>query len=927
MEQSLADIWSEVLGIERIGIHDNFFAFGGHSLSATQVVARACAVLRVDLPLRDLFNMPTIADLAARVAVLRTGRSNRSHQPPTRIDRPALAHLPLSFAQERMWFLEQLQGESVAYNVPYALRLQGSLDVESLRKALEAIVHRHEPLRTTFSMSGGELVQIIQPPTRFDLPLADLRNLPAEAQEAEVARRGREEAERPFDVANDVMLRASLLRRADNEHVLLLVMHHIAWDGWSQHVFWRELAALYDAYCRKESTSLPELPFQYVDYAVWQRNELQGDKLDRFVEYWRKQLNGVTALDLPTDRPRPAQLSYRGTCHDFELRRELVRSLQELSRTEDVTLHMTLLAAFQTLLGRYSGQDDIAVGVPIAGRNHADLETQIGLFVNTLVLRTSLAGDPTFRELLSRVRETSLGAYDHQDLPFEKLVEELQPERNINRSPLAQVMLQLLSFPGDDPKLPGLEVSRLPSPIHRVRFDLEMHLWARTDGVRGLVVYSTELFDADTIARMMQDFVLLLEGIVADPSRPISEIQLSTNRVLGQVQFASSPCTSSSEPDRHSTTLPAPQLRTQTLHGYEPPQTDTERIMATVWQAALGVGRVGVYDDFFELGGHSILAARVCVELEKRLNRRVPLALFFGAPNIRGLAQLIAKEQAIRGAITIVPLQTSGSRAPLFLMPSISGLPLPRKNLLDGVDLDRPVYAVGLADPTPPWNEHATMQEIARYFADALRDAKLTDPPHILGYSFGGMLAYEVARQLQEANFAVGLLLIVDTGPEQLRGNSRWTSMRNLLRFIANVPPWVMNFAVNTTASQKMYVLRRKFRSWRRRFAAMVARQPATIHLDDAIDTRRVPDDFRKCMETNYHAFQSYSPGPYSGRLVLFRAKMRPLLHGFTPDLNWRQVVTGGVEVIQIPGNHGSILQRPNVDLLATQVQAILNTD
>ena len=927
VEQSLADIWSEVLGIERIGIHDNFFAFGGHSLSATQVVARTCAVLRVDLPLRDLFNMPTIADLAARVAVLRTGRSNRSYQTPTRIDRPALVHLPLSFAQERMWFLEQLQGESVAYNVPYALRLQGSLDVESLRKALEAIVRRHEPLRTTFTMSSGELVQIIQPPTRFDLPLADLRNLPAEAQEAEVARRGREEAERPFDIANDVMLRASLLRRADNEHVLLLVMHHIAWDGWSQHVFWRELATLYDAYCRKESTSLPELPFQYVDYAVWQRNELQGDKLDRFVEYWRKQLNGVTALDLPTDRPRPAQLSYRGTCHDFELRRELVRSLQELSRTEDVTLHMTLLAAFQTLLGRYSGQDDIAVGVPIAGRNHADLETQIGLFVNTLVLRTSLAGNPTFRELLSRVRETSLGAYDHQDLPFEKLVEELQPERNINRSPLAQVMLQLLSFPGDGPKLPGLEVSQLPSPIHRVRFDLEMHLWAQSDGVRGVVVYSTELFDAETIARMMQNFVLLLEGIVADPSRPISEIQLSTNQVLGQVQLAASPGTSSSEPDRGSTTLPAPQLRTHTLHGYEPPQTDTERIVATVWQSALGVGRVGIYDDFFELGGHSILAARVCVELEKRLNRRVPLAFFLGAPNIRALVQVIAKEQAIRGAITIVPLQTSGRRAPLFLMPSISGLPLSGKNLLDGVDLDRPVYAVGLADPIPPWNEYATMQEIARYFADALRDAKLTDPPHILGYSFGGMLAYEVARQLHEANFAVGLLLIVDTGPEQLCGNSRWTSMRNLFRFIANVPPWVMNFAVNTTASQKMYEFRRKFRSWRRRFAAMVAKQPTTIHLDDAIDTRRVPDDFRKCMETNYHAFQSYLPGPYSGRLVLFRAKMRPLLHGFTPDLNWCQVVSGGVEVIQIPGNHGSILQRPNVDLLATQVQAILNTD
>ena len=328
VEQSLADIWSQILGIERIGIRDNFFAFGGHSLSATQVVARACAVLRVDLSLRDLFNMPTIAELASRVAVLRSGRSNRSNQPLTCIDRSTLVHLPLSFAQERMWFLEQLQGESVAYNVPYAMRLQGSLDVESLRSALEAIVHRHEPLRTTFSMSGGELAQIIQPPTRFDLPLTDLRSLRAEAREKEAARQAGEEAERRFDVSNDVMLRASLLRCADNEHVLLLVTHHIAWDGWSEHIFWRELSATYDAYCRKDSTSLPELPFQYTDYAVWQRNELEGDKLDRLVEYWQRQLDGVTELNLPTDRPRPAQLSYRGACRDFELSRELVLSLQ-----------------------------------------------------------------------------------------------------------------------------------------------------------------------------------------------------------------------------------------------------------------------------------------------------------------------------------------------------------------------------------------------------------------------------------------------------------------------------------------------------------------------------------------------------------------------------------------------------------------------
>jgi hypothetical protein len=299
--------------------------------------------------------------------------------------RGEIEQLPLSFAQQRLWFLDQMEGESVAYNMPVAMRLRGALDTESLRRALETIVHRHEPLRTVFHVRDEEPIQVIQQPRRFELPLVDLRDLQPEAREAEVARRGREEADRPFDLATDLMLRASLLRLAEEEHWLLLTTHHIASDGWSVNLLWKELGTLYAAYSRSEASPLPDLPIHYADYAVWQRSQLQGERLDRLVRYWRKQLDGLTPLELSTDRPRPPHPSQRGAHHALALPGELVERLERLSRSEKVTLHMTLLAAFQTLLCRYSGQHDIAVGTPVAGRNRPQLEYQIGCFVTTSI--------------------------------------------------------------------------------------------------------------------------------------------------------------------------------------------------------------------------------------------------------------------------------------------------------------------------------------------------------------------------------------------------------------------------------------------------------------------------------------------------------------------------------------------------------------
>lgn len=540
IEEQLTKIWSEVLRVDRIGVHDNFFALGGHSLLVIQVAVRIRDAFQVQISVKNLFDAPTIAALAEHVEAAKRLDSMAIAIPWERIDREKNNRLPLSFAQQRLWFLEQMEVELTAYNLPYAWRLQGPLDTEALHRALGEIVRRHEALRTTFSSFEGEPFQSIQKIDRVELPLKDLQGLAAENQTAEIEKRFRVEADRPFDLANDLMVRASLLRLADHNHVLLLTWHHIASDAWSLEVVFRhELGILYDAFSRGTEAGLPELTMQYADYAVWQRKQLEGERLSGLIQFWREQLKDLAPLELPTDKPRPCKQSYRGKRHDFTLSPDLIHRLKVLGQDEGVTLHMAMLAAFVTVLSRYSGQNDIAVGAPVAGRNHSTLEGMIGFFVNTLVLRTDLSGDPTFRELLGRVRKVSLAAYDHQELPFEKLVEELQPERQVGRSPLVQVVFQVLSFANRGLTLRDLEISAIPQPDERVRFDLEMYVWEasmKEECHKACVIYNTDLFEEGTIKRLVGHFVNLLEGIVTNADQRLSALPMLTEPERHQLQ-------------------------------------------------------------------------------------------------------------------------------------------------------------------------------------------------------------------------------------------------------------------------------------------------------------------------------------------------------------------------------------------------------
>ncbi len=520
VEELLAGIWSEVLGVERVSRDDGFFDLGGHSLLATRVLSRVRETLQAELPLSALFEAATLADLASRIEAVRA--AGEGERPPLRPS-PREGDLPLSFAQERLWFLERLQPGTATYNVPGAVKVGGLLDIVSLHRSLNEVVRRHEALRTVFP--AGKPAQVVLEDLRPGLPMVDLSALPSAERQGEIRRLSIEEAARPFDLMSGPLLRLSLLREGKGEHVLLLAFHHIVADAWSMDVFLRELTTLYVAFTSGRPSPLPELPVQYADFAVWQRQWLDGAALEAQLAWWRERLAGVPALELATDRPRPARQSFRGATVFCAVPETLAASLRTLARERGVTVYMILMAAYRTLFLRYSGQEDFAVGSPVAGRNQREIEGLIGFFVNTLAIRTDLSGRPSFRDLLARERQVVLGALTHQDIPFQKLVEEIQPERDLSRSPLFQVNFQLQTAAEASGKLelPGLTLSPAETIDQTSKFDLVLNLGEVAHGLAGVWSYSTDLFDRPTVERLSRHFVTLLGALAAAPDLDLQE--------------------------------------------------------------------------------------------------------------------------------------------------------------------------------------------------------------------------------------------------------------------------------------------------------------------------------------------------------------------------------------------------------------------
>ena len=901
IEELLAGLWVEMLGVERVSVLDDFFALGGHSLLGMRVLARIGSAFGIDLPVRTLFEARTIAALAEQIEAARASGGRRVAPPLTRAARDA--DLPLSFAQQRLWFLDQLEPGSAAYNMPAPLRLTGPLDVPVLGRALEEIVRRHEVLRTTLPTVDEHPSQRVAAEASFPLPVVDLAALEPAEREVEVRRRSAEDAQEPFDLATGPLVRATLLRLSEREHVLLLSMHHVAGDGWSVGVLVSELGALYTAFHEGRPSPLAELPVQYADYTLWQRAWLSGAALEEELAYWRRRLEGApTVLKLPTDRPRRAEQSYRGATRRGALPPELTSALEASSRQEGVTLFMTLLAALQALLHFYTGQDDIVVGSPIAGRGRPEIENLIGFFANTLVLRTDLSGDPTLRELLGRVRDVTLGAYDHQNVPFERLVEELRVERDLSHNPLFQVMLVLQNTPPVEQTLGELSLTAEPVATVSARFDLLLDVAYVAGELQYRLTYSTDLFDEPTIARLERDLATLLDGLATDPSRALSTAKawLSGGMRDGAAQATETPRREG--PRRKGTQAGA--------------STRTQEALAEVWSEVLRVERPRPDDDFFALGGHSLLGTRLFARIHEVFGVALPLRALFEAPTVGRLAERIDAARAgwAPSWASLVPIQTAGARLPFFCVHAVGGNVLNYRLLSRHLGAVQPFYGLQAHGLGPGEVPHATVEEMATAYLDEVRRQQPRGPYRLGGASSGGVIAFEMAQQLRAAGEPVSMLVLMDTflrGPLATRLLERRGA--SLMRRLGMRLDYHVGHLLLRTPREGVDYL--------------AARARARAHggdgaLDEAL--RVGTPAIRRVIEANIRALARYVPRPYRGTAVMLLSRDEPDRAAYDGRLAWADLMEDGLTVRLIPGDHENMLDEPTVAGVAAALDRCL---
>ncbi|MGP8300094.1 amino acid adenylation domain-containing protein [Streptomyces inhibens] len=631
-ELLLCGIWQEVLGVERVGVHDNFFDLGGDSILSIRVISRIRATLGVAPSPRQLFDTPTVAGLAATLG--RDDPSAAADVPLEPADRGA--PLPLSSAQQRQWFLHNFEPDSSEYHIVTGLRLDGDLDIAALRGALNGLVARHEALRTTYAATGEGAEQIVHPAGEVVCARTDLSEVPEDQREDALRGHIERAAARPFSLTEGPVLRAELFRLGARDHLLLLVIHHIATDGVSMQVLTEELGVHYAAALDGTPPALPALPVSYADYAAWQRRMLSGPALDDHLAYWQERLAGVRPLELPTDRPRPAVRSSAGRMLLIEIEPRVAEGLKELARRHDATLFMALTAAVQLLLARYTGQPDIVVGTPAAGRGRQELEGLVGLFVNTVALRSTVDESGTFGAFLGAVRDTVLEAFVHEDVPFDRLVEVLRPRRDPSRNALVEVFVGLETDRSAPPALPGLTVTEVPFVSGEVSHDLSFDFVDGPDGLKAAIGYSTALFDDGTIERMAGQFQALLAAVLKD-HRALADIapadEAEVRRLAALRQAAPT------EPDASETD--GAQV------AYRAPGTAAERALAEIWAAVLGVVRVGTDDNFFQLGGDSLLSIQA-VQRMRQAGLAVTTKDLFVHQSIAPLAALAEERAAVR---------------------------------------------------------------------------------------------------------------------------------------------------------------------------------------------------------------------------------------------------------------------------------------
>jgi thioesterase domain-containing protein/acyl carrier protein len=812
--------------------------------------------------------------------------------------------LPTSLVQKRYWLLDQLVPGNPALNMPLAFRLAGPLDVPALERALSDLAIRHEILRASFDRVGADVMEIVRQEAAVSLDVVDLSTLPAAERDQRTEELVLEEARKPFVLARGPLLRTSLVRRAENDHVLLVTMHHIVCDGWSNGIVVREIGELYRAAVEGGPPRLPDLSIQFADFANWQQEWLRGEKFDEAFDYWRGQLSGsLPPLEIPTDRPRRPGIAAPGVIETLLLDKPLSDALKIFGRQVDATPFMLFFAAFVALLSRWSRQKDVLVSSPAANRQHVETESLIGPFANPLLLRADLTGSPTLRALVLRVRELALAAFSFAELPFEKLIE--WQETTLKQVPYAprvmfiyqSAFMQPVALPG------GLTLTPRRSVSPGSAFELMQSVVERAEGQRLQLEYNPDLFDASTIARFLNDYETLLRAIATTPDALLADVKIETAPRKAPV----------------SGERPIPAA----LPALVAPKDDAERKLVAIWEEVLDTSPIGVQDNYFELGGHSLLAVRIMTEIEKQFGKQLPLATLVQTPTIAELAGLLRDRTWSASWSSLVPIQPEGTKPPFYCVHAAGGNVLTYFDLARHLGPDQPVYGLqarGLDGKQPP---HNNLEEMARDYIKEIREFQPEGPYYVGGTSFGGMIAFEIAQQLVAQGQTVGVLALFDTYgpgyPRYVPGTSRRRTRYH--RLLEQVDLHAGNLLAAEGLRAKLSYLGTKSIRLRHRGHLYVKKLRQNVF---NVAFRPFLVTLRKVEEASRKATVRYQPKPYPGRVTLFRASQQPRGIYPEPEMGWSGIAGGGVEVFEVPGHHGAVVYEPRAGILARELARCL---
>ncbi|PSB01284.1 condensation domain-containing protein [Merismopedia glauca] len=820
--------------------------------------------------------------------------------------------LPLSWTQERLWFLDRLLSDNSCHNLPIAFRIKGLLNQKVMTEAIAEIIRRHEILRTAFIEKDGEPVPVISSDLGWQLPIIDLQTMPPEAREAQAQKIAQEAAQHQFNLSEAPLWSAKLLCLAPDDHVFVLSMHHIVSDGWSLSVFLRELSAIYDAFAAGKPSPLPELPVQYVDFAAWQRRSFTDELLNPQLDCWQELLDGdLVPLQLPTDRPQSASQSYHGEHYEFSFSGNLSQEIKSFAAKEGITLYVMLLAGWQTLFHLYTGQEDLIICSPIAGRNQPETEGAIGYFNNILPMRTKIAGELTFRELLGQIRQFTNVAYANQDVPFQKLA----TLPNVMRTPLSRALLALQPPPSEALKLAGLAIAPLHIYRGTIDFDLPLFMEDTGENLAGVLYYKTDLFDASTISEIVANFQDLMGKLVANPEQKISDLlKLGSDRAFSTLADVEKP-------------------------KFFAPRDEIELKLAKIWEKALNIKPIGIRDHFFNnLGGSSLIAVSLFAQIEKAFQRNLPLAVLIQAPTIEQLAGILRQEGLSNSWSSLVPIQPLGSKPPIFFIHAKGGNILTYVDISRYLGVDQPVYGLQAQGIDGRGSFHNSIEEMASHYLKEILSLQPEGPYFLGGLSGGGVIAFEMAQRLIAQGQKVAFLALFDTyNPEygQMRaladkkyrqqqvGNvngilhkSKWYrhQVQNLKQFFR-----IIKHLLQLKGQEKVSFLTEKVDKLKNK----IENQLDVIAYK--LNPRRnapLPYPIREAAinQVIVRSVRSYISKPYAGKITLFRANasIYTSSEGLDNDeVGWTKVAGGGLEIHKVPGEHNTLLAEPHVRTLA----------